>query len=173
MEWGIDETSCLFLYQTLQSKNWNSVGGSLTDKDPSIQINANTRRSGNLAGTNGFYQRSIGLEHLDAIVGVISHQDVVIRINEEVVGIVKLTSTNMTNKITPGIKDWTRLLLCSPTTTFPFDRRPMPIGEYSWPFPSPRDPNFLRNWPFELKTETRWLEPSTTKWFPWESTTTW
>ena len=50
-------------------------------------------------------QSSICLEHLDAVVGVISHQDVVIRINKKVLGIRKLPTTNMTNKITLRIKD--------------------------------------------------------------------
>jgi len=88
-----------------ESKNRNSVGANLTDKDPSIQINANTSWIGNLTCTNRFHQRSIRLEHLDTAVGVISHQDVVIGINEEVVGIRKLTNTDMTNKITLRIKD--------------------------------------------------------------------
>ena len=78
------------------------MGASLADNDPSVCIDANTGWSGN---NNGFDQRSIGLEHLNAAVRVISHQDVVIGINEEVVGTRELTSTNMTNKITLRIKD--------------------------------------------------------------------
>ena len=74
------------------------MGDNFADKD------SNTRWSGTLAYINGFDERSVRLEHLDAIV-VISYQDVVIRINKEVVGIRKLTNTEMTNEIALGIKN--------------------------------------------------------------------
>ena len=88
-----------------QLKNGYSGGTKLADKDSSVCIHANTEWSGNLTCTNRFHQRSIRLEHLDATVRVISHQDVVIGINKEMMKSLKLTNTNMMNKIALGIKD--------------------------------------------------------------------
>ena len=49
---------------------------------------------------------SICLEYFDLVCGnTVGNQDIVIRINKEVVGTRKLTSTNMTNKITLRIKN--------------------------------------------------------------------
>ena len=91
-----------FLGQTLHNDNNSNVKNGRQTKgsnnkdaiivvvvngnNPSIQIHANTGWIGNLACTNGFHQRSIRLAHLDVVVRVISHQDIVIGINEEVVG---------------------------------------------------------------------------------------
>ena len=58
-----------------------------------------------MTSSNGLDVVSILMEHLDPIVDLISHQDVVIRINKEMPGIAKLPSTNHPNKITLGIKD--------------------------------------------------------------------
>ena len=53
-----------------------------------------------------FLTSSIRLEHSDWVGGeVVVNQDVVIRINEEVVGFRKLTTKNMTNKIALRIKN--------------------------------------------------------------------
>jgi len=49
---------------------------------------------------------SICLEHSDGVSGgIVGNQDVIIGINEEVVGIRKQTNTNVTNKIALGIKN--------------------------------------------------------------------
>jgi len=78
------------------------VGGD----NPSLRIHANTHRTRMTSDGNILDKSSICLEHSDWVGGVVvGNQDVVIRVNEEVPRIRKLTNTNMTNKITLRIKD--------------------------------------------------------------------
>jgi len=53
------------------------------DNNPSLTIHANTTRSHELPCSNGFDVITILMEHLNAFVAVISHQDVVIGINKD------------------------------------------------------------------------------------------
>jgi len=74
--------------------------------NPSLGIHANTPSTRMTSNGNILDKSSICLEHSDWVCGgVVGNQDVVIGINEEVVGIRKLISTNMTNKIALRIKD--------------------------------------------------------------------
>ena len=71
-----------------------------------LTIHANTSRGFDLPNSNGFGVIAVLVEHLDATVVVISHQDVVVRINKEVLGILDLPiSTHNTNTLTQRIKD--------------------------------------------------------------------
>jgi len=71
---------------------------SFADNNPSLTIHANTKRK-DLPSSNGFDVVAILVEHLNALVVVISHQDVVFRINKEMVGFIDLSSTHDSNKI--------------------------------------------------------------------------
>jgi len=77
------------------------------DDNPSLRIHANTHRTPMTSDGNILDKSSICLEYSDLVCGGvgIGNQDVVIGINEEVAGIRKLTNTNVTNKITLGIKN--------------------------------------------------------------------
>jgi len=59
----------------------------------------------NLPSSNGFDVIATLVGHLDAFVDPISHQDVVIRINKEMLGMLDLSSANNTNKVPLRIKD--------------------------------------------------------------------
>ena len=76
------------------------------DDNPSLRIHANTHRTPMTSDGNILDKSSICLEYSDWVCGdAIGNQNVVIRINEEVAWGRKLANTNMTNKITLGIKD--------------------------------------------------------------------
>ena len=78
----------------------------VSSDDPSLRIHADTHRTPMTSDGNILDKSSICLEYSDWVGGdAIGNQNVVIRINEEVVGIRKLTSTDVTNKIALGIKN--------------------------------------------------------------------
>ena len=75
------------------------------DNNPSLAIHANTTRGRELPSSNRHDVIAILVEHVDATVATISHQDVVIRINKEMKGILDLPSTHNANKIALRIED--------------------------------------------------------------------
>ena len=75
------------------------------DNNPSLVVHANTHRTRQLSSSNRFDVIAILMKHLNTIVAIIGHQDVVIRINKEMVGIVDLPSTNNPNELALRIKD--------------------------------------------------------------------
>ena len=79
-------------------KDRDSIG-CFADDNPSLTIHANTGRVRELPSTNRLDVVAILEEHLDATVVVVSHQDVVIRINKKMPGRLDLPSTHNPNKV--------------------------------------------------------------------------
>ena len=75
------------------------------DENPSLVIHANSTRVRDLPNSNDFDVIAILMEHLDPLVAKISHQDVVVRVNNEMTGLLDLPSTHNPNKIALRIKD--------------------------------------------------------------------
>ena len=81
------------------------MGGIFADNNPSLTIHANSTGRRKVPISNSFDVVAILVKHLNAIVTCISHQDVVIRVNKEMVGRTELPSTHDPNKIALEIKD--------------------------------------------------------------------
>ena len=85
-------------------KDRDSMGTIFANNNSSLVIHANTKRVDKLPSSNGFDVIAILMKHLNAIFAKISDQDVVIRINKEMVRIRDLPSTHDPNKIALKIK---------------------------------------------------------------------
>jgi len=81
------------------------VGRNLADKNPFLPVHANTRRTSKMSSSNRFDVGAILMKPLNTIVATISNQDIVIRINKDMVGILDLVRTHNTNKLSLKIKD--------------------------------------------------------------------
>ena len=105
MKWNL-----MFYRKTHNHTKWSNDNDAtivvVSCDNPSLRIHANTHCAGMTSNGNILDKSSICLEYSDWVCGGgVGNQDVVIGINEEVPRIRKLTSANMTNKITLGIKD--------------------------------------------------------------------
>ena len=91
--------------ETARLKDRDSVGtrANFSDDNPSLTIQANTSGVCKLPSSKGFDVVAILVEHSNAT--IVSHQDVVIRINKDVARIRDLASTHNPKKIALRIKD--------------------------------------------------------------------